>query len=235
MAEALHTLAMIQQAESPEVGDKALGSQNMALEVRNMVSTTRYEFLSSLAGSLSICPKKTMRDTRRPRVPSGLCTLGEWYTVLGSAHYCHVRLHAGVLGMWTDRVHRPQWQDQHFGTYHHLCFGVRDAPIAMNLTQFDWLPKLVISSALTCDLPWLHAWTFDALSRAYRLAGEHLLGRRCEWINHSPPSHIHVQPSVISALILLHRFPSFSGTLLPSASRYPAVHSLRCVCSVQNR
>lgn len=40
MAEALHTLAMIQQAESPEVGDKALGSQNMALEVRNMVSTS---------------------------------------------------------------------------------------------------------------------------------------------------------------------------------------------------
>lgn len=34
MAEALHTLAMIQQAESPEIGDKALGSQNMALEVR---------------------------------------------------------------------------------------------------------------------------------------------------------------------------------------------------------
>ncbi|CAB1104128.1 unnamed protein product [Ectocarpus sp. CCAP 1310/34] len=33
MAEALHTLAMIQQAESPEVGDKALGSQNMALEL----------------------------------------------------------------------------------------------------------------------------------------------------------------------------------------------------------
>ncbi|CAM9264130.1 unnamed protein product [Scytosiphon promiscuus] len=33
MAECLHTLAMIQQAESPEVGDKALGSQNMALEL----------------------------------------------------------------------------------------------------------------------------------------------------------------------------------------------------------
>lgn len=38
MAEALHTLAMIQQAESPEVGDKALGSQNMALEVRRNLS-----------------------------------------------------------------------------------------------------------------------------------------------------------------------------------------------------
>eukprot|EP00903_Cladosiphon_okamuranus_P015273 g14114.t1 len=33
MAEALHTLAMIQQAESPEIGDKALGSQNMAYEL----------------------------------------------------------------------------------------------------------------------------------------------------------------------------------------------------------
>ncbi|CAM9210238.1 unnamed protein product [Laminaria digitata] len=32
-AECLHTMAMIQQAESPQVGDTALGSQNMALEL----------------------------------------------------------------------------------------------------------------------------------------------------------------------------------------------------------
>lgn len=38
VAECLHTLAMIQQSESPQIGDKALGSQNMALEVRGQPS-----------------------------------------------------------------------------------------------------------------------------------------------------------------------------------------------------
>ena len=32
-AECLHTMAMIQQAENPQVGETALGSQKMALEV----------------------------------------------------------------------------------------------------------------------------------------------------------------------------------------------------------
>lgn len=41
MAECLHTLAMIQQTESPEIGDKALSSQRMALEVRKNVHVAR--------------------------------------------------------------------------------------------------------------------------------------------------------------------------------------------------
>jgi len=45
MAEGLHTLAMIQQAESPEIGDKALGSQNMAYEVRRDARFSRQDGL----------------------------------------------------------------------------------------------------------------------------------------------------------------------------------------------
>lgn len=40
-AECLHTMAMIQQAESPQVGDTALGSQNMALEVSRHIGHIR--------------------------------------------------------------------------------------------------------------------------------------------------------------------------------------------------
>lgn len=40
-AECLHTMAMIQKKENPEIGDKALGSQNMALEVRGCFSSDR--------------------------------------------------------------------------------------------------------------------------------------------------------------------------------------------------